>query len=516
MKDALKEAKLDLLARCAPSTEVCAKVFFPEQFNLPFSQNHLTAMAALDDPSITRLAIVATRGWGKTSIIQRAYVARHILFHKAKFMAVVSATSTQSEMQSESLKRELTSNSVMKKLGFINLESDTWSRDFWTCLGTAVMPRGYGQQIRGQLYNNDRPDLIVVDDLETSEGVMSDEQRAKKKEWFYGDVVGSVDSAKYNKIVYIGNMLHEDCLLANLLDDPAWTSFRFPMADDELQSLWPEKYSNKYIQELYTFYKNQHLLDVFYREYMCQSMAREGAPFERGCFHYYKPADLETKFVEFVVLVDPAKSVGSNACDTAIVGVGVDALNNKFYVHDIDYGHWHPNEIVDNAINMCKRLNARALGVEEAGSAEFISWPMRNELKRRAANIEYVKLTPRKGPSQYVPNGSSQQGKDSRIGHALVGLYRNGLVYHNEAHVHMPQLERQLLEFPRGKRKDIIDALSYIAQIMDLGERYFAARSYLSDDVQELGPGRLDTEYEERRLAELCKGDMPCDDRWQV
>jgi phage terminase large subunit-like protein len=405
----------------------------------------------------------------------------------------------------------------MKQLGFKNLVSNNWAKDRWISNGTLVLPRGYGQQIRGQLYGSDRPDLIIVDDLEDSEGVLSDEQRAKKKEWFFGDVLGAVDASKYHKIVYIGNMLHEDCLLANLLENPDWVSFRYPIADDDMHSLWPEKYSDEYIAKLYRFYKNEHLLDVFYREYMCQSMAREGAPFDSKCFQYYSPEELKKLFVEFVVLVDPAKSTGSSACDTAVVGVGIDALNNRFYVHDIDYGRWHPNEIVDNAMAMCQRLGARVLGVEEAGSGEFISWPIKNELRRRAANVEYVKLTPRKGPSQYVPNGSSQQGKDSRIGHALVGLYRNGLVYHNREHRHVDQLERQLLEFPRGKRKDIIDALSYVAQLMETGERYFACRRYVDDDKDtEYGPGMLDAKYEDARLKELCAPDSTRPEPWQV
>src|SRR5690606_28977398 len=77
-----------------------------------------------------------------------------------------------------------------------------------------IMPRGAGQQIRGLLFKNHRPDRILVDDLEDPEKVDSAEGRAKTKEWFFADLMNCVDRGSKNWRIYVvGTILHEQSLL---------------------------------------------------------------------------------------------------------------------------------------------------------------------------------------------------------------------------------------------------------------------------------------------------------------
>ena len=88
------------------------------------------------------------------------------------------------------------------------MKSNTFSQDQWiTETGTMVMPRGSGQQIRGLLFGNFRPDLIFGDDIEDSESVKSEEQRRKLKEWFFADVMNSVDRSEGLEDRYCRNSL---------------------------------------------------------------------------------------------------------------------------------------------------------------------------------------------------------------------------------------------------------------------------------------------------------------------
>ena len=149
-----------LLSQCFLSTKVSAKILFPDRFYLPFSSLHDTIFKILDDDSIQLALIIAPRGFGKTSSVNLAYPAKKILFQEKKFIVPISCTATQATMQGENLKRELLSNRLITSL-FGPMKSDTFSKEMWvTSTGTAVMPRGAGQQVRGILYKDNRPDLI--------------------------------------------------------------------------------------------------------------------------------------------------------------------------------------------------------------------------------------------------------------------------------------------------------------------------------------------------------------------
>lgn len=209
----------EVLVSCYRATRTSCKVLFPERFTLPFSKLHQEIFSILDDDSIQLAAIAAPRGFGKTSIVNLSYPAKKILFREKKFIVPISCTATQAVMQAENLKRELVQNPIIVEL-FGNLKSDSWSKECWiTSTGVMVLPRGAGQQVRGILHEHYRPDLIVCDDLEDAESVMNEELRKKRKEWFFADVCNAINRAKKDwKIVVIGTILHEDSLLANLVE----------------------------------------------------------------------------------------------------------------------------------------------------------------------------------------------------------------------------------------------------------------------------------------------------------
>lgn len=505
---------------CSVSTKLSCKFFYPGRFRLPFSPNHDVVFDALDDDSIQHVVVAAPRGFGKTSIMQLGYPTKRALFGDSRFIVPASATFKQSMMHSENLKRQLESNVRLAQSGFRNLKSDVWSRDLWDINtadghGCRMMPVSYGQEVRGILFKDQRPDLFIIDDYEDSESVMSEELRPKRIKRFYSDIVGAIDPSNKNfRFIVIGTVLHEDSLLMRLLKDDSgqWKQIRLEACDDEFVSNWPEQRDNDAIWKLYQFYKSQNQTDVFYREYRNICMDPENAPFTRDNFRYYYPDQLKSRFLEYFVLVDPAKTVTSNACDTAIVGVGVDILEGCVYIVDMVCDRLHAHEQIDAGLNMAKRIGARVVGVEVTGSGEYVEWPWRSAILERGMQVEFVPLKATAGPSQYIPKGSTQHGKDARIGNALVPLYNGHKIYHPQGHPLVEKLELQLLTYPYSARKDLIDALSYIAGMMHKGDRYFSNKT-LQQHGADL-PGNLNYRAEELALRTLMRDDMPQDIAW--
>ena len=506
-----RSEKLALAAQCISSTRSTAEICFPFRFKVPFAPLHSEVFDALDDPYCKKLLIEAPRGFGKTSIVQLAFPAKEIAARNANFIIQLSCTSHQATTHSENLKRELAQNPRYVSL-FGSMESESWAKDVWiannvstSCPnGTMVLPRSYGQQVRGLLNGNYRPDRFIVDDFEDAESVHSEDQRAKRKEYFFADVMGSVEVNDPYRFIVVGTLLHDDSLLANLAADSSWRYIHLEICDENLRSNWPARFSDAQIAELFRNFSDQGLEDVFYREYRNLPFAPGTKPFSREMFQYHDPAQLNMRLLEHFIIIDPAKTSSPTSCDTAIICVGFSSVLQRFYVQDLVASKLHPDETAHTACEMALKWNAHYIGIEKTGSGEYATWPLENYIRTRGLPFQVMELNARRGPSQYIPAGSKRPGKDSRISAALVPLYRQGFISHNSKCEALQQLERQLLDYPTGRRIDIPDALSYCVGMANIGERFFATNFTITENTRE-DYGFLDGAKEDAALAKLYK-----------
>jgi hypothetical protein len=457
----LTEEAKDLLASC----------YGPERFFRPFDKEmHGRIFDLLDNSDNPLKAIAAPRGTGKTSIINLLLPAKSILFQEYNYIVPVSCTSDLAMQQSENLKSELMANEMIVSL-YGELASDNFSKKQWVIdidgNVTCVMPRGAGQQIRGLLYRNSRPNLILVDDLEDPEKMDSEEQRAKKKEWFYADLLNCVDRGVGGdwQVIMLGTILHQDSLLVDVLENKDWDTVTLELCDDDLNSYCPNFMPTSKVKELYEEYESAGKVDTFFREYKNDPVPRgEHATFPQSVFRHYEPEEIDLNHhrnVENVVVVDPAKTANIRSADTAIVGWGINLKENAVYVRDIDHGKMHFDEIIDRTISMVQRVNANVLGIEVTSLHEFITHPIKNELIRRGVHVEVIEL--------HARGGDNERGKVKRI-RSLAPYYRQGQIFHNPHSCKV--LERQLMSFPVSKYWDVMDAFGYMPEILEIGERF--------------------------------------------
>jgi len=67
----------EILAQCSISTRMIAETFFPDRFNREFAEEvHGKIFDLIDGPD-NQTTIAAPRGWGKTSIVALALMARY-------------------------------------------------------------------------------------------------------------------------------------------------------------------------------------------------------------------------------------------------------------------------------------------------------------------------------------------------------------------------------------------------------------------------------------------------------
>ena len=503
-----------LLTGCSYSTQMLAKTLFPERFTLPFAENvHGKIFEKIDGPS-NKNAIAAPRGWGKTYIVALALMARYILFHHTQFICYINKSHDAASLQTENLRRELVTNKMIKhyfgdfRQRDVNKHEfeEVFSKKAWVAYDTLVWPRGAGQQVRGVLFKNDRPGLIVIDDLEDPESIENEEIRKGWYQWLYADVIKAVPRLHKNwKIVYIDTLKHEDSVLQKLLNSPEWDSVRLEACDDNFKSTAPQFMSDEDIAKEWTEHVNAGQTDVFFRELRNLPISTKDSAFRREYFHYYnlgpertvsegdlKLTDAEVQgnqHIETVVILDPAKTVKIHSAESAIVGIGIDINSARVFIRDIVSEKLYPDEIYDALFGMAINLNAKVIGIEETSLNEFIRQPIKNEMFKRGKFFELVWLKARGGMK-----------KELRI-KELVPYYRQGYIYHNARCETIKRLESQLLMFPRSALWDIMDCEAYLVQLLELGERYFSPSDDPADSEAEFKELEYDAPVENWRAA---------------
>jgi hypothetical protein len=253
----------------------------------------------------------------------------------------------------------------------------------------------------------------------------------------------------------------------------SWDTLSLSSCDSNLNSAVPEFISTEELRKELEEHRKTGTVTSFYMERMGMVMpGTEDATFHSSYFRYYEETDLEfvkkiAPRLENMILYDPAKTTSPQSAWTAIVAVGLDKDVGALYVRDIVSGTFHPDKQYDEVFKMAIRFGARVIGVEVTGLNEFITYPFKTAMYHKDLRFEIIELKARRGEGKFSAAG---KGKEGRVV-SLLPFYRKGQIFHNKSNCVI--LEQQLLSYPRSKRWDVMDALAYVVEILDMGLRYF-------------------------------------------
>jgi len=499
-----KDNLTELYSECYHNTALYLKTFFPNVFSAKWGSKHHEMFEAIDDPAVTHSVIITHRGCGKTSIARHGVVGKQFIYQSEDYKngIFIGSSFKKAEPSLKAIKRSIEINPMIKSM-FGDIKGTDWSGELLSSKnGNSISIFGQGQNIRGFNFNDRRPDIVILDDVEKTIEVKSAEQRLGLMDWFISDVMQCFDKFRQKKkLVIIGNMMHYDGLIANLRDDSRFVTIEIPVCDDNYKTYWYDYMTNDDIQKEIEWHRERNKMDIFYKEFMCRPMGSETQIFKSEQFRYYnanKPkSEIDgEKFIDKserelqsdtnianMITVDPAGTVTNKSDYTAIALGGFDRTNERIYVREIIRERMLPDEIVTKTFDLVEKYSVPVLGVETTSLKEFIVYPFQNEKHRRGSNVNIVQLNPRGGKD-------SMQGKD-RIA-ALQEFYAKGYVYHNHAMVHLNTLEEELLQYPNSKFDDCSDAVAYFLAILDMGLIYFDPPDYGYES-----PGAIEKEYDE-------------------
>lgn len=399
-------------------------------------------------------SIVMPRGFSKTTLVGLACILYKILYQEHKFIVYVSETARAADLQLGNVKYELATNPLIQLcFGNIKPARDSelkWTANFFqTMTGIVVASRGRGAQIRGLNVNGQRPDIILVDDVEDKESVKTVEQREKTREWFFGDLMPALPAMDPEAtIMCLGTVLHNEALLMVLENDPEWTSLRFGATDRDGAPLWEDNMPLAALERKKQSYALAGLLHAYYMEYESTLRAAESSKFS-GPF-LVKP-EWRGELDCVAMALDPAISAkaGADFCSIAVAGI-----TTKGFILLLDI--WMqtgvpPDQQVDMFYALDKQWDVQRHGVETIAYQAALVYLIRGEMFRRK---RYFVINE-------IKHGNTR--KDERILGILQPRYKNGFIGHLRR---FPEYESQLLDFPNGK-KDGPDAFAMAITLLD-------------------------------------------------
>lgn len=107
-----------------------------------------------------------------------------------------------------------------------------------------VKPAGYGSAIRGYNYENVRPTIVVLDDVEDRVRVLNAEQRRMWQEWVNSDVLRLGPKEGGTEFWWRGTILHPDAILARIMariePNDGWDNklFKALLREPDNRELW--------------------------------------------------------------------------------------------------------------------------------------------------------------------------------------------------------------------------------------------------------------------------------------
>lgn len=305
--------------------------------------------------------------------------------------------------------------------------------EYITSAGTKVEAKGLGTQTRGLRYGNTRPDLFILDDLESKDSTNTPELIEKSKAWFREEMLPA--KSKNGICVYLGTILCYGSLLHYVIEErrdfesrkfaainsfadneSLWTKWRDIYRSDEKGAadkaetfyLENEEEMLKGVDILWDGYwsyyeliirKEENGIKAFNQEYQNNPTDEERQIFKPEHFTWFVRDDLEDKNLEFYGAIDI--SMGKSRGDYSVIAtIAKNVDTGTCYLYDAYMERIHPDVLIQKTVEYTLMYQYQAIAVEAQFAQEFIADKMAEELQKHGypghTRIKQIKQRTRK------------------------------------------------------------------------------------------------------------------------
>ena len=308
--------------------------YFPKYFKYPSPNFHLAASERLLKNFKKKKHWYEVRHWARglsKSTATMFDIIFLVLTGKLKNIVLTSSTYDAAQGFLTKYQVQLDSNQrIIADYGSQEMPGSWTQGNFTTRNGAKFMALGAGQSPRGNSNEEVRPDCILVDDFDTDEECRNPDIINQKWDWFEKALFFTVDTSEAYLIIWLGNIIAEDCCVVRA-GDIADHKEVINIRDDNNNSVWPDKNSEADID-----YQISKVSYEAGQQELFNNPIRQGQTFKEMTFGKCPPIK-ELSFV--VVYADPSPSnrdkptVKSRKQNSAKSVVIVGRKDFKYYVY---------------------------------------------------------------------------------------------------------------------------------------------------------------------------------------
>ena len=406
-----------------------------------------------------QLALGLPRGFGKSTFM-KIFLVYCILFTDRKFILVVAATAKLAQNIVSDVMTMLEEPNIIAVFGDwkLGVEKDTQELKKFGYRGRniTIAAAGAETKVRGLNVNNERPDVILMDDIQSRECADSPVQSESLENWMIGTLM-KAKSPSGCMFLFIANMYPTKLsLLRKLKHNPAWMKFIAGGILADGTSLWEELQP---IKQLTKEFENDLAMghpEIFYAEVLNDENINANNLIDLSKLPEVPYTTGDIPAGNFII-IDPATD--KMGADEVSVGY--------FEIHDaspvlmeLEEGRFSPGETIKKALTFCLTHNCRLIAVEaNAYQYSLLYW---FDFICKQMGIEGITA---------VPIYSGSRAKNARILEYFKAYAQGELFAIGEARL---SLHLQITQFNAMKRDNtdgILDLMTYAPRVVqEFGE----------------------------------------------
>jgi predicted phage terminase large subunit-like protein len=447
--------------------------YYGQKLKLPPAGFHIDLINDLQ--SVERfIAVMGFRGCAKSTILE-AFAEWQLVTGRSRFTVWIGATDPDAKEALANIASSIRVNERLIRDYEIDIERkkhgmyDKWSEGQLSIGGCTIIARSRGQKLRGRKFEDERINTIIVDDLEDTDAVKTAEKRKATRVWFFAEVINATAQGVLGddvKIVMLGNLVHKDCLIANLMKrEDIVRVHKVPLLDEDGNIAWTGLYPNMAAVEKE---KEKVMLAgeglghvIWNREYLLKLVDEDDQVIKREDIHTYDDSWLQRPKLKGGVGVDLAISEKETADYTAMI---------KGCIVENDYGERRllvmKNNVkarMDFPTTMAKAKSQRQTMPE--GTVFFVE------------DVAYQKAAIQVMERNGIPVQGMTVSKDKRSRLVAVsGYIKSGMVMFPENETDdVADLIEQLIAFGMQEHDDMVDGLVHLIDgLLNTDTVYFA------------------------------------------
>jgi hypothetical protein len=320
-------------------------------------------------------ALGIPRGFSKT-ILLKLYCVWLVLFSDRRFILVVCNTASHAENFLSDVIDMLNSPNIRNIFGDWNvlIEKDTLALKKFTFRGRNIVlgAVGSGSSLRGMNIKYIRPDIVIMDDMQSRDQAQNPEIAKELLVWMLGTLMKARDP-KRCVFIFVGNMYpFEGSILRQIHTDPQWTSLITAAILADGESLWPEHRSVEDLLDELAFDSSTGNAEIFYSEVMNDPTLGHANNIDVSKIPKC-PITVDTDAAGGFILIDPSGGKNANSDNT---GIGAILIHDGIPIlREVIHQKLDPGDTIRTAIHLAAKYGIQLIVVESvAYQVTFIYW----------------------------------------------------------------------------------------------------------------------------------------------